>query len=170
MERSRSRLEPDVGVRILLRAASIEVRIVASMVVKEGVFVPTRSRETAAQRCVAASRATFLRIRWSSMPLRGLSRSEAVRVLPPTTLWKRLLIVVTPVLTRLVEGVVEEFEVVLDLAALLRIESISSSRSLRMKSPCLVLRPQEVWGTASSVGGSGLLSFSVTRASVLGAE
>lgn len=100
MERRRSSEEPEVGVRILERARSMLSRMVASTVVKEGVVVPTRSRETELQRWAAASRATFLRTRWSSMALRGLDRPSCVSVLPPMTLRKSELTELRPVVTR----------------------------------------------------------------------
>lgn len=55
---------------------------------KLGVFMPTRSRSTDSHRRTAASRATFLRRRCSSIALRDLSRSSFVSVLPPTTFLK----------------------------------------------------------------------------------
>jgi hypothetical protein len=110
------------------------------VLVKFGVFIPTRSRSTLSHNRTTASRATFLRRRCSSMPLMGLTRSSFVSVLPPTTLRKS-----PPIAPRLDptsppdaadNASLSFFAFCADIMA-----SISSSRSFRTNSPLLVLRP-----------------------------
>ena len=128
-----------VGVRILRREDSIEVRIVDWMLSKEPVFTPMSSRSTPSQRRTAASRATFFFRRCSSMAFMGLSRSAFVRSLPPMILRNmplkapRLEFTRPPESDCVVSGLLE--------SALANIEWTSSSKSFRTKSPFLVLVP-----------------------------
>jgi hypothetical protein len=108
--------------------------------VKLSVFIPTRSRSTLLHNRRAASRATFLRMRWSSIPFKALDSSSFVNVLPPTTF--RNSPPMAPKLEPTIPvGLLSAF---LSLAAS-RIAFISSPMSLSMNLPSVVLVPQDAW-------------------------
>jgi hypothetical protein len=131
--------------------------------VKLSVFIPTRSRSTLLHSRRAASRATFFRMRWSSIPFRAFDSSSFVNVLPPTTF--RNSPPIAPKLEPTIPvGLLSAF---LSLAAS-RMAFISSPMSLSMNFPSVVLVPQDAWSISCtgppSVAG-GLLSAGLEKSS-----
>jgi hypothetical protein len=133
--------------------------------VKLSVFIPTRSRSTLLHSRSAASRATFLRMRWSSIPLRAFDSSSLVNVLPPTTLRNSPLM--APKLEPTIPvGLLSAF---FSLAAS-RMAFISSPMSFSMNFPSAVLVPQVVWsisctGPPAESSAGGLLSPGLEKSS-----
>ena len=155
MERRMSR--DVVGVRILRREDSIAERIVVSTPVRKllafcepmswanvlsklAVFTPMSSLSTPSHNRTAASLATFLFRRCSSIALIGLTKSSLVKTLPPTTFRKSPLIAPRLEPTR---PLFDEEDCAFFSFAPSSIECTSLSRSLSTNCPFVVLVPND---------------------------